>query len=70
MNGGAMTHSCVAVRHVAFEDLGLLGPLLGARDYDVRCRDAGVEALAADALLAEIENMCKPDENSRPALEP
>jgi len=47
-----MTHSCVAVRHVAFEDLGLLGPLLGARDYDVRCHDAGAEAFAADALLA------------------
>jgi len=52
MNGGAMTHSCVAIRHVAFEDLGLLRPLLGARDYDVRCHDAGTEAFATDALLA------------------
>jgi GMP synthase (glutamine-hydrolysing) len=52
MSGGAMTQSCVAVRHVAFEDLGLLGPLLGARGYDVRFHDAGAEAFATDALLA------------------
>jgi GMP synthase (glutamine-hydrolysing) len=52
MSGGAMTQSCVAVRHVAFEDLGLLGPLLGARGYDVRFHDAGAEVFEADALLA------------------
>jgi len=52
MSGGAMMQSCVAVRHVAFEDLGLLGPLLGARGYDVRFHDAGAEAFAADTLLA------------------
>jgi GMP synthase (glutamine-hydrolysing) len=47
-----MTKSCLAVRHVAFEDLGLLGPLLSARGYDVRYHDAGIERFAADTLLA------------------
>ena len=30
------TKSCLAVRHVAFEDIGLLGPLLADRGYDVQ----------------------------------
>jgi GMP synthase (glutamine-hydrolysing) len=48
----AMTRTCIAVRHVAFEDLGLLGPLVSARGYEVHYHDAGVEAFAADSLLA------------------
>jgi GMP synthase (glutamine-hydrolysing) len=47
-----MTKSCVAVRHVAFEDLGLLGPLLAARGYAIRYHDAGVERFDAEALVA------------------
>jgi GMP synthase (glutamine-hydrolysing) len=47
-----MTRSCLAVRHVAFEDLGLLGPLVSARGYDVRYHDAGIDAFGADALVA------------------
>src|SRR5579863_249412 len=47
-----MTRTCLAVRHVAFEDLGLLGPLLSARGYDVRYHDAGIEPFAADSLVA------------------
>jgi GMP synthase (glutamine-hydrolysing) len=47
-----MTRSCLAVRHVAFEDLGLLGPLLSARGYDIRYHDAGIERFAPDTLLA------------------
>ncbi len=47
-----MTKSCVAVRHVAFEDLGLLGPLVSARGYDVRYHDAGIEPFGANALVA------------------
>jgi GMP synthase (glutamine-hydrolysing) len=47
-----MTRSCLAVRHVAFEDLGLLGPLVGARGYDVRYHDAGIDSFSADTLLA------------------
>ena len=31
-----MTKTCLAVRHVAFEDLGLLGPLVATRGYGVR----------------------------------
>src|ERR1700744_3552586 len=44
--------TCIAVRHVAFEDLGLLGPLLVARGYDIRYHEAGVEPFAPDSLLA------------------
>jgi GMP synthase (glutamine-hydrolysing) len=44
--------TCLAVRHVAFEDLGLLGPLLGARGCDIRYLDAGVDRFDAATLLA------------------
>ena len=47
-----MTKTCLGVRHVAFEDLGILGPLIAARGYDVRYHDAGIEAFAADSLIA------------------
>src|SRR5271167_1644504 len=44
--------SCLAVRHVAFEDLGLLDALLAARGYDVRWLEAGVDPLDYAALVA------------------
>jgi len=47
-----MTKTCLSVRHVAFEDLGLLGPLVSARGYDVRYHDAGIERFNAGTLLA------------------
>jgi GMP synthase (glutamine-hydrolysing) len=47
-----MTKTCLAVRHVAFEDLGLLGPLISARGYDIRYHDAGIEPFAANSLIA------------------
>ena len=47
-----MSKTCLAVRHVAFEDLGLLGPLVVARGYDVRYLDAGVEPLEGNTLIA------------------
>ncbi len=47
-----MTKTCLAVRHVAFEDLGLLGPLVAARGYDLRYCDAGIEPFDADTLTA------------------
>jgi GMP synthase (glutamine-hydrolysing) len=47
-----MTKSCLAVRHVAFEDLGLLGPLVAARGYDVRFHDAGIEPFEPGTLAA------------------
>jgi GMP synthase (glutamine-hydrolysing) len=46
------TKTCLAIRHVAFEDLGLLGPLVAARGYDVRYHDAGVERFEARTLVA------------------
>jgi GMP synthase (glutamine-hydrolysing) len=42
--------TCLAVRHVAFEDLGLLGSLLTARGYDIRWLEAGVDPLDATVL--------------------
>jgi GMP synthase (glutamine-hydrolysing) len=47
-----MAKTCVAVRHVAFEDLGLLGPLVAARGYDIRYHDAGVAPFDAQTLVA------------------
>jgi GMP synthase (glutamine-hydrolysing) len=47
-----MTRTCLAVRHVAFEDLGLLGPLIAARGYAVRYHDAGIEPFDAQGLAA------------------
>ncbi len=36
----------LAIRHVHFEDLGILGPVLEARDYAIRYADAGLDDLA------------------------
>jgi GMP synthase (glutamine-hydrolysing) len=47
-----MTKTCLAVRHVAFEDLGVLGPLVSTRGYEVRYHDAGIDVFAADTLVA------------------
>src|SRR5581483_1237263 len=44
-SGGAMSRA-IAVRHVAFEDLGLLGPLLAARGLAPDYREAGIDDLA------------------------
>ena len=49
---GNPTKSCLAVRHVAFEDLGLLGSLLADRGYAVRYHEAGVESFDDEILLA------------------
>lgn len=43
----AETRTCLAIRHVAFEDLGLLAPLLDERGLQVRYLEAGVDDLAA-----------------------
>ena len=47
-----MAKACLAVRHVAFEDLGLLGPLVAARGYDVRYHDAGIDRFDGETLIA------------------
>ncbi len=47
-----MIKQCLAVRHVAFEDLGLLGPLVAAHGYGVRYHDAGIQPFDAETLVA------------------
>jgi GMP synthase (glutamine-hydrolysing) len=46
-----MTKTCLAVRHVAFEDLGLLAPLVAARGYEIRYHEAGVGHFDVDTLI-------------------
>jgi GMP synthase (glutamine-hydrolysing) len=47
-----MSKTCLAVRHVAFEDLGLLVPLLAERGYEIRYHEAGQQRFDAKSLLA------------------
>jgi GMP synthase (glutamine-hydrolysing) len=42
----------LVIRHVAFEDLGILAPLLVQHGYELRYVEAGVDAFGADSLLA------------------
>ncbi|MFV0283193.1 MAG: glutamine amidotransferase [Castellaniella sp.] len=42
----------LVVRHVAYEDLGILAPLLTQRGYDLQYVEAGVDRLHAGSLLA------------------
>lgn len=41
-----MTRTALVIRHVAFEDAGLLAPLLAERGFEVRTLDAGADDLA------------------------
>ncbi len=43
--------TCVAIRHLAFEDAGLLEGLLAARGIDLSYIDAGIDPLDSSALL-------------------
>jgi GMP synthase (glutamine-hydrolysing) len=45
-------NTCVAIRHVAFEDVGLLSGLLAERGVSLRYLEAGVEQIDAGALVA------------------
>src|SRR3984957_5957321 len=51
-SGRAAIKKCLAIRPVAFEDLGLLGPLVSSRGYGVRYHDAGVQPIDLETLLA------------------
>lgn len=46
-----MTKRCIALRHVAFEDLGLFEPVLRRRGYEVDYVQAGPHALSEQAWL-------------------
>lgn len=47
-----MTDDVLAIRHVGFEDLGLLEPLLTDRGYRIKYLDAGVEPFTVEAVLS------------------
>ncbi|PKU24759.1 glutamine amidotransferase [Telmatospirillum siberiense] len=44
--------TAIAIRHVQFEDLGLLGPILWRAGYQVAYRDAGIDPLDLHDLAA------------------
>lgn len=39
---------CIALQHLAFEDLGLFAPVLADAGYEIECRQAGVAPLGID----------------------
>ncbi len=43
---------CIAIRHVAFEDLGLLAPLLAERGFSLRYLEAGIDDINSTTLTA------------------
>ncbi|CAB5511269.1 glutamine amidotransferase [Achromobacter anxifer] len=45
-----MSLNALAIRHVPFEDLGILAPVLAERGYGVQYLEAGVDAIDAAAL--------------------
>ena len=45
-----MSQTALAIRHVAFEDLGILGPLLTERGYSIRYLEAGIDPIDTTAL--------------------
>jgi GMP synthase (glutamine-hydrolysing) len=49
---GAAVSECLAIRHVAFEDAGLIRGLVTARGMQLRYLDAGVEPIDEATLLA------------------
>jgi hypothetical protein len=45
-----MTKNAVAIRHLMFEDLGIIGPLLAAHGYTSRYLDAGIDEIDTGIL--------------------
>ena len=50
----ALLRRAIAIRHVAFEDLGILSPLLTRRGYRIEYLDAGVDALTDGIATADL----------------
>ena len=46
-----MPKIAIAIRHVPFEDLGLLGPLLAQRGFTTSYLDAGIDSVTPEAVL-------------------
>ncbi len=46
-----MTGEVLAIRHVGFEDLGLLEPLLTDLGYRIHYLEAGIEPIGVDAVM-------------------
>lgn len=46
-----MTKTCLVLRHIAFEDLGTLAPMVEARGYAITIHDLGVGLLPRDAIV-------------------
>ncbi|MBM3510638.1 MAG: glutamine amidotransferase [Alphaproteobacteria bacterium] len=52
MSRRSRSRRAVAIRHVPFEDLGVIAPLLRRRGYDLAYRDAAVDSLNTRDLAA------------------
>lgn len=50
MSASRAPRTAVAVRHVPFEDLGILAPLLAERGYEITLLDAGIDELDAHTV--------------------
>ena len=46
-----MTKTCLVLRHLAFEDLGTVAPVIEARGYSITTHDLGVGPLPRDAII-------------------
>ena len=64
-----MSLNAVAIRHVPFEDLGILAPILAERGYSVQYLDAGIDAIDA-ATLGNAQTSGVPRHRGIRALEP
>jgi GMP synthase (glutamine-hydrolysing) len=45
-----MRRTCLAIRHVAFEDLGVMTTLLPERGFEIRCIEAGVQPFPVEEM--------------------
>ena len=50
-----MSKTCLVLGHVAFEDLGLLSPLLRERGYGIRYLQAGVDRTSVRFIVRDFD---------------